>query len=159
MENKDVRILVVDDEPTMSDSLKQNLAEEGYATDTAATGAEAIELFDQGGHHVAICDLQLPDMDGLEVVRHIKDAKPLTEPTERSISPTIRTQTIPSEITPTVEQSNSMLTRLLLDRKIGLSAWNIVQMITSPTMTGSEPRSPERTRSINARTAPPRLSS
>lgn len=79
MENKDMRILVVDDEPTMADSLKQNLAEEGYVVDAAATGTEAIELFDQGGHHVAICDLQLPDMDGLEVVRHIKDAKPLTE--------------------------------------------------------------------------------
>ncbi|MEP6568868.1 MAG: sigma-54 dependent transcriptional regulator [Acidobacteriota bacterium] len=79
MQNKDVRILVVDDEPTMADSLKQNLVEEGYVVDAAATGAEAIELFDQGGHHVAICDLQLPDMDGLDVVRHIKDAKPLTE--------------------------------------------------------------------------------
>lgn len=79
MEKKDVRILVVDDEPTIADSLKQNLVEEGYLVDAAATGTEAIGLFDQGGHHVAICDLQLPDMDGLDVVRHIKDAKPLTE--------------------------------------------------------------------------------
>ncbi len=79
MEKKDVRILVVDDEPTMADSLKQNLKEEGYAVDTAETGTDAIALFDQGGHHLAICDLQLPDMDGLEVMRHIKDAKPLTE--------------------------------------------------------------------------------
>ncbi len=79
MEKKDVRILVVDDEPTMADSLKQNLVEEGYSVDAAATGTDAIELFDQGGHHVAICDLQLPDLDGLDVVRHIKDAKPLTE--------------------------------------------------------------------------------
>ncbi len=79
VENKDVRILVVDDEPTMADSLKQNLMEEGFAVDTAANGAEAIELFDQGGHHLAICDLQLPDMDGLEVMRHMKDARPTTE--------------------------------------------------------------------------------
>jgi DNA-binding NtrC family response regulator len=79
VENKDVRILVVDDEETMADSLKQHLVEEGFSVDTADTGTEAIERFDQGGHHVAICDLQLPDMDGLEVVRHIKDARPLTE--------------------------------------------------------------------------------
>src|SRR5882724_1031664 len=79
VDNKEVRILIVDDEPTMTDSLKQNLAEEGYSVDTAATGAEAIELFDQGGHHLAICDLQLPDIDGLEVMRHIKDARPTTE--------------------------------------------------------------------------------
>lgn len=79
MEQKDARILVVDDEPMMSDSLRQNLSEEGYTVDTAATGAEAIELFDRGGHHLCICDLQLPDMDGMEVLRHIKDANPSTE--------------------------------------------------------------------------------
>jgi DNA-binding NtrC family response regulator len=79
VENKEARILVVDDEPMMADSLKQNLAEEGYTVDTAATGAEAIELFDRGGHHLAICDLQLPDMDGLSVLRHMKDTHPSTE--------------------------------------------------------------------------------
>jgi DNA-binding NtrC family response regulator len=79
VERKDARILVVDDEPMMADSLKQNLAEEGYKVDTAANGAEAIELFDRGGHHLAICDLQLPDMDGLDVMRHMKDAQPATE--------------------------------------------------------------------------------
>ena len=79
MEKKDVRILVVDDEESTADSLKINLVEEGYSVDTAATGGQAIELFDQGGHHLAICDLQLPDMDGLEVMRHVKDARPNTE--------------------------------------------------------------------------------
>jgi DNA-binding NtrC family response regulator len=79
VEKKDVRILVVEDDPTSADGLKQNLIEEGYSVDTAATGAEAIELFDQGGHHLAICDLRLPDIDGLDVMRHIKDARPNTE--------------------------------------------------------------------------------
>ena len=79
MANKDVRILIVDDEELMTDSLRQHLVHDGYSVDTAATGAEAIERFDQGGHHLAICDLQLPDMDGLEVMRHIKDARPMTD--------------------------------------------------------------------------------
>jgi DNA-binding NtrC family response regulator len=77
--NKDVRILVIDDEPLMTDSLKQHLTEEGYTVDTAAGGMEATELFDRGGQHLVICDLQLPDMDGMEVLRHIKDARPATE--------------------------------------------------------------------------------
>src|SRR6266850_2346403 len=77
--NRDIRVLVVDDEPMMSDSLRQHLADEGYAVDTAANGGEAIDLFDGGAHHLVICDLQLPDMDGLEVMRHMKDAKPSTE--------------------------------------------------------------------------------
>lgn len=79
VKGKDVRILVVDNEPMMTDSLKQNLVEEGYSVDTAATGAEAIRLFEQGAHHLAICDLHLPDIDGLEVMRHLKESRPTTE--------------------------------------------------------------------------------
>ena len=74
-----MRILVVDDEESTTDALKLNLTEEGYTVDAAGTGGQAIELFDQGGHHLAICDLQLPDMDGMEVMRHMKDARPNTE--------------------------------------------------------------------------------
>jgi DNA-binding NtrC family response regulator len=77
--NQDIRILVVDDEPMMSYSLKQNLVEEGYTVDTAASGGEAIDMFDGGAHHLVICDVQLPDMDGLTLLRHMKDAKPNTE--------------------------------------------------------------------------------
>src|SRR6058998_1657393 len=76
---RDIRILVIDDEPMMSDSLRRHLEEEGYAVDTAATGAEAIDLFDGGAHHLVICDLQLPDMDGLTLLRHMKDSRPTTE--------------------------------------------------------------------------------
>src|SRR6267142_2659260 len=77
--SQDVRILVIDDEPMMSDSLRQHLVNEGYSVDTAASGAEAIDLFDGGAHHLVICDVQLPDMDGLTLLRHMKDAKPSTE--------------------------------------------------------------------------------
>jgi DNA-binding NtrC family response regulator len=79
VDRKDIRILVVDDEPSMADSLKQNLAEEGYTVDTAPSGADAIELFDRGAHHLVLCDVKLPDMDGMEIVKHIKDASPATE--------------------------------------------------------------------------------
>ena len=81
MERKEVRILVVDDEPMMTDSLKQNLAEEGYTVDTASNGAQAVELFDGSGHHIVVCDLQLPDkdMNGVDVLRHVKDTHPTTE--------------------------------------------------------------------------------
>ena len=76
---KDVRILVVDDDPDTTHGLRLHLSEEGYAVDTATNGAEALDLFDGGAHHLAICDLQLPDIDGLTLLRHMKDAKPATE--------------------------------------------------------------------------------
>src|SRR5256714_11714949 len=77
--SQDIRILVVDDEPVMSDSLRQHLEEEGHSGDTAASGAESSGLFDGGAHHLVICDLQLPDMDGLTLLPPMKDAKPTTE--------------------------------------------------------------------------------
>ncbi|HEX8500588.1 MAG TPA: response regulator, partial [Pyrinomonadaceae bacterium] len=81
MERKEIRILVVDDEPMMTDSLKQNLAEEGYTVDTASNGAQAVELFDGSGHHLVVCDLQLPDkeMNGMDVLKHVHDTHPATE--------------------------------------------------------------------------------
>ena len=47
--------------------------------DTASNGTEAIELFDRGGQHLVICDLQLPEIDGMDVLRHVKDSRPSTE--------------------------------------------------------------------------------
>jgi len=79
VETNSIRILIVDDEPMMADSLRQNLIEEGYDVDAAANGAEAVETFEHGAHHLVICDLQLPDVDGLELLRHIKDSRPTSE--------------------------------------------------------------------------------
>src|SRR2546426_4189838 len=76
---KDIRVLVIDDEPMITDGLRQHLVDEGYAVDTASSGSEAIDLFDAGAHHLVICDLQLPDMDGLTLLRHMKGARPTTE--------------------------------------------------------------------------------
>jgi DNA-binding NtrC family response regulator len=76
---KDTRILIVDDEPLIADSLRQHLVEEGFDVETAANGAQAVEFFDRGAHHLVICDLQLPDMDGLKLMRHMKDTRPSTE--------------------------------------------------------------------------------
>ena len=80
---------------------------------------------------------------------------PLIEPTERSISPSISTQTMPSAMTPDRRGSRRAGSpRLLGETKTGLRAVKTAQMMISPTMTGSEPRSPERTRSTKALTAP-----
>lgn len=87
------------------------------------------------------------------------DASPLIDPTDRSISPKTRTQTIPSEMIPTVAQSNNMFTRLFGAKNNGLSDVKTTEINTKPTATGSIPNSPERTRSLNRRSAPIRLSS
>jgi DNA-binding NtrC family response regulator len=72
-------ILVIDDEEQMLDSLRLNLQQTGYAVSTAASGREGIALFDAGAFELVLCDLQLPDMPGLDVLKKLKEMHPATE--------------------------------------------------------------------------------
>jgi DNA-binding response OmpR family regulator len=72
------RILVVDDEITLRHFLRLNLEEEGYQVNEAADGQSALNLISQQAFDVALVDLRLTDMDGLEVVRHLRQISPKT---------------------------------------------------------------------------------
>src|ERR1051325_11596675 len=72
-------ILVIDDEEQMLDSLRLNLQQAGYAVTTAASGEEGLKLFEAGDFDLVLCDLQLPDKPGLEVLRNLKERNPATE--------------------------------------------------------------------------------
>jgi two-component system response regulator MprA len=67
-----VRILVVDDDKAVRDSLRRALVLEGYDVDLAADGAEALKSLTQASPDAMILDLQLPDIDGLEVCRRLR---------------------------------------------------------------------------------------
>ncbi|MBU4305694.1 MAG: diguanylate cyclase [Candidatus Omnitrophica bacterium] len=70
------RILLVDDESVIRETLCLILKEEGYAVTTAKTGAEAIALAKEGFFDVAVIDLKLPDMEGTYVLHNIKESNP-----------------------------------------------------------------------------------
>ncbi len=72
-------ILVIDDEEQMLDSLRLNLQQAGYSVSTAASGQEGIALFDAGNFELVLCDLQLPDVPGLDVLKKLKEMHPATE--------------------------------------------------------------------------------
>jgi two-component system response regulator MprA len=68
-----MKILVVDDERAVRDSLRRALELEGYETDVAADGAEALERFESNGEPDAvILDVLMPGVDGLEVCRSLR---------------------------------------------------------------------------------------
>jgi DNA-binding response OmpR family regulator len=67
------RILVADDDPDILRILRDNLELDGYRVFTASTGKEALELFEKVPAVLIILDLSLPDIDGIQVCRSIRD--------------------------------------------------------------------------------------
>lgn len=67
------RILVVDDEPTIREVVRMNLEAEGYEVVTADTGESALAAFARTPCVMAILDVMLPDVDGFELARRIRE--------------------------------------------------------------------------------------
>jgi two-component system, OmpR family, response regulator len=67
------RILVVDDEPNIAELLSAALSFEGYQVGVAATGAEALEQVRNFRPHLVMLDIMLPDFDGNEVCRRLRN--------------------------------------------------------------------------------------
>ena len=68
-------ILVVDDDSDARDALEVILRREGYTVLTAASGEKALDLLQQQHVDVLLCDVKMPNMDGLAVLRHVKAAE------------------------------------------------------------------------------------
>lgn len=66
------RILIVDDEPAISDNIQFVLESEGLEAVRVATGLEALPILDQGPIHLVILDIGLPDINGIELLKEIR---------------------------------------------------------------------------------------
>jgi two-component system KDP operon response regulator KdpE len=67
------RILVVDDEPGILRAVQTNLGRHDFRVDTASTGREALEAYARVRPELVLLDLGLPDMDGLDIIRAIRN--------------------------------------------------------------------------------------
>lgn len=70
------RILIVDDQNGIRLLLQEVFKRDGYETSVAKNGFEAIELFTQSPPDCVLLDMKMPGMDGIEVLRQFKSAKP-----------------------------------------------------------------------------------
>jgi two-component system, OmpR family, response regulator len=67
-----IRVLVVDDEPTLTELLSMALRYEGWEVRTAGAGAEAVRIAREFRPDAVVLDVMLPDFDGLEVLRRLR---------------------------------------------------------------------------------------
>ena len=70
------RILVVDDEPLVTDLLARYLRERGYACETAGSGEEALSKLREKAFALVLIDMRMPGMDGIELLKGIKSLDP-----------------------------------------------------------------------------------
>lgn len=67
-----MKLLLVEDEEFLAKSVAKGLKKRGYAVDCAFDGQEALELYEINQYNLMILDLNLPKVDGLEVLEHIR---------------------------------------------------------------------------------------
>lgn len=77
--NSEYKILLVDDEPDILEFLSYNLKKEGYLVFTAINGKEAITIAKKERPHLIILDVMMPDMDGIETCREIREQEGLKD--------------------------------------------------------------------------------
>jgi PAS domain S-box-containing protein len=70
------RILIVDDDESTRKTLKLIFKKKGYEIETAETGCEALEKARDSAFNLALLDLRLPDVDGVELLKPLADAQP-----------------------------------------------------------------------------------
>ena len=75
---KHAKILIVDDDENISNTVKAILEDEGYLVDIAVSGGEAIRKTQKTTYNIALLDIRLPDMEGVELLKLIKDGVPRT---------------------------------------------------------------------------------
>ncbi|RED51617.1 response regulator transcription factor [Aestuariispira insulae] len=75
-EDTESTILVIDDEELVLDTLSEILSQEGYIVETAKDGREGIFMINSGSPDLIICDVNMPNMNGHEFVRELRDNHP-----------------------------------------------------------------------------------
>ncbi|MCW8949496.1 MAG: response regulator, partial [Sedimenticola sp.] len=68
-----MRVLVVEDEEKLRNQLKQRLVSEGYSVDVATDGEEGLYFAEEYPFDVAVIDLGLPKLSGIELIRSVRN--------------------------------------------------------------------------------------
>lgn len=73
------KILVIDDEKTIRDAMRDILEYEGYEVDEAKDGQQGLDMVTTKAYDLALCDIKMPKLDGLELLHKAKEAGVITQ--------------------------------------------------------------------------------
>jgi len=79
MDKKDIKILVVEDEEIIRVMFQQSFVNWGFQVDMAENGKIALEMCQENAYHIVVTDLNMPVMDGMELLKRVKSKWPFTE--------------------------------------------------------------------------------
>ena len=107
------KILIVDDEKNICELINLYLVKEGFETDLAHTGKEAVTKFQADTYDLVLLDIMLPEMDGWEVCREIRRYSDipivmLTARSDESISPIGVSKILPSATIPSLSRQQGI---------------------------------------------------
>ncbi len=75
----DIKVLLIDDEQTLLDYLSKRLLKEGFTVKATFSGEEAMEVAADSFFDVAVVDLKMPGIDGVETQKRLKEIQPLIQ--------------------------------------------------------------------------------
>jgi len=78
-EDKDIRVLLIDDEQTLLEYLSKRLLREGFTVKVTFSGEEALQTAADENFDVAVVDLKMPGMDGVETQKRLKEIQPFLQ--------------------------------------------------------------------------------
>ena len=78
-EDRDIRVLLIDDEQTLLEYLAKRLLREGFIVKVTFSGEEALQIAAEENYDVAVVDLKMPGMDGLETQKRLKEIQPFLQ--------------------------------------------------------------------------------
>lgn len=78
-EKKDIRVLLIDDEQTLVEYLAKRLLREGFTVKATFSGEEAVQAATNESYDVAVVDLKMPGIDGVETQKRLKEVQPFMQ--------------------------------------------------------------------------------
>lgn len=119
-----IRILVVDDSPEMREVAQRNLTSEGYEVLVAASVPDALSLLDSQAVDVVITDLKMPEVGGLDLVRHVRENLKDTEVMMITGHPSVR-----SAVTAVKTGAVEYLTKPFTDAELSEAIEKIIEKL------------------------------